>query len=177
MTLKTTEETIAQLNNILPGLTKRPWRYCQIIAGYEARMLVDNDGYQFARVDDLQNGEAIAAAVNALPSLLDDLKELKAENARLRGWEDAVAQFARNADYYRGLLDEIAPLFGHAVYVSDDGSIQDSPLRAKMPELANDMALERELLVQVAEGVGNQEGILTWRAYEAWRAHCEARGK
>ena len=72
-----------------------------------------------------------------------DLKALRARLAKL----EAVA-----ADYYAGLLDEIGvKLFGPAVYVSDDGSIQDSPLRAKMPELASALHDRLAKLEAVAE--------------------------
>ena len=63
--------------------------------------------------------------------------EKKVEELELqaKGWENIAAQFARGMEYYVGLLDEIAKNFGREAYISDDGSIQDSPLRAKMPEL------------------------------------------
>ncbi len=48
--------------------------------------------------------------------------------------------FSRNADYYSGLLDEMAHLFGDKVYIADDGSRATDPLRAKFPELARELA-------------------------------------
>lgn len=50
-------------------------------------------------------------------------------------WIDSAAMFHRNAEYYRDLLDEIGAMLGPDAYTSDDGSIQDSVLRAKLPEL------------------------------------------
>ncbi len=55
--------------------------------------------------------------------------------AKADGWEEFAAQTQRNIDYYVSLLDEISKNFGKESYTSDDGSIQDSPLRAKIPEL------------------------------------------
>lgn len=48
--------------------------------------------------------------------------------------EDA-ARYSRNSDFYQGLLDECAQHLGKEVYTSDDGSVQDSPLRLRVPEL------------------------------------------
>ena len=50
-------------------------------------------------------------------------------------WMDTAAQNERNTAYYRGLLDECAKHLGPAVYTADDGSLYDSPVRAKIPEL------------------------------------------
>ena len=53
----------------------------------------------------------------------------------LAGWIDAAAQSSRNEAFYRGLLDETAKHLGPEVFVCDDGSVSDSPLRLKVPEL------------------------------------------
>lgn len=50
-------------------------------------------------------------------------------------WYDTAAQMSRNADYYRGLVVKIGKMFGKEAYISDDGSIQDDVLCAKVPEL------------------------------------------
>jgi hypothetical protein len=54
---------------------------------------------------------------------------------RLDAWIETVRQHAKNEEYYRGLLDQIGALLGEAAYTSDDGSVQDEVLRAKLPEL------------------------------------------
>lgn len=51
------------------------------------------------------------------------------------GWIDSAAMFQRNSDYYRGLVVEIGELFGEEAKTSDDGSVQDGVLCAKVPEL------------------------------------------
>jgi hypothetical protein len=61
---------------------------------------------------------------------------------RLEQWMDTAAQFSRNADFYRGLVDQCAEPFGKEAHVSDDGSWQDEPVRLKIPELVRD-AVER----------------------------------
>ena len=50
-------------------------------------------------------------------------------------WYDTAAQMSRNADYYRGLVVQIGKMFGAEAYISDDGSVQDDVLCAKVPEL------------------------------------------
>jgi hypothetical protein len=79
---------------------------------------------------------------------LPDRSPLRIELARVRqerdAWEHTAAEFARNMEYYRGLVDECALHIGPAAYVCDDGSISESPLRAKVPELIATMS--RKLL-------------------------------
>lgn len=50
-------------------------------------------------------------------------------------WVESAAQFNRNEEYYRGLLDECAVAIGIESYTADDGSIYDEPVRAKVPDL------------------------------------------
>lgn len=51
------------------------------------------------------------------------------------GWEETARQYARNTDYYRGLVKEIGALFGVAARTADDGGISEDVLCAKVPEL------------------------------------------
>lgn len=64
-------------------------------------------------------------------------------------WQEIAAQHARNEEYYRGLLDQVAAHLGPAVYISDDGSTQDSPLRSKIPELVGKMTSDTYRLVGI----------------------------
>lgn len=61
-------------------------------------------------------------------------------------WQDTAAQYLRNADYYRGLVDQIGKVPGPPAYVQDDGGIVDRPLRAKVPELVIALIAERDAL-------------------------------
>jgi hypothetical protein len=74
--------------------------------------------------------ESYAAALD-LPTP-DTIEQAVAER---NGWIDSAAMFHRNEEYYRGLLDEIGVMLGPEAYTSEDGSVQDSVLRAKVPEL------------------------------------------
>ena len=54
---------------------------------------------------------------------------------RIAAWMESAAEYCRDVEFYRGLLDECAEHLGTAAYISDDGSIQDEPVRLKIPEL------------------------------------------
>lgn len=51
-------------------------------------------------------------------------------------WVESAAQFSRNEDYYRGLLDQIAAHIGIEAWKADNGEIvDDDPVRARLPDL------------------------------------------
>ena len=79
-----------------------------------------------------------------------DVALAEAVAKRIAAWMDTAAQYARNVDYYQGLLDQ------------DDGTIQDSPLRAKMPELVKQQQTEIEQL-----------RLLLKTAVDAWECGIE----
>jgi hypothetical protein len=74
---------------------------------------------------------------NVYSAILPGIRRLKADALF---WEDISGQWKRNADYYRDLLDRVAVYLGDDVFTCDDGSISDSPLRAKIPELVSALA-------------------------------------
>jgi len=81
--------------------------------------------------------------------MFDDIvkKEVQKEEIEVFDmWKDMARQLAKSRDYYTSLLDEIAECFGNDSYISDDGSVQDSPLRAKMPELVLKLKEEKDKL-------------------------------
>jgi hypothetical protein len=71
---------------------------------------------------------------------------LRALRAERDGWIEAAAQHLRNEEWMRGLLEQIGALFGDAARTSDDGSVQDSVLLLRVPELAAAMKAERDRL-------------------------------
>jgi hypothetical protein len=63
----------------------------------------------------------------------------------LSEWYDIAEQASRNTNYYRGLVVKIGKMLGPDAYISDDGSIQDDVLCAKVPELvASKLGLKLE---------------------------------
>lgn len=50
-------------------------------------------------------------------------------------WMETGAQHARNEAFYRDLLDEVAKHLGPEVFVSDDGSVMEDPVRLKIPDM------------------------------------------
>lgn len=95
-----------------------------------------------APLNQLRPGET--AAPNDLPHLAGYIEGMGVpatldEAIRQRNcWIESAAQFSRNEEYYRGLLDQIAESLGPDAYMSDDGSTHDSPVRAKLPEIVAD---------------------------------------
>jgi hypothetical protein len=73
----------------------------------------------------------------------DDVQKLYTDHEQVKkerqSWEETAAQFSRNADYYRGLVVEIGENFGEEAYTSDDGSLQQDVLCAKVPELVKEL--------------------------------------
>jgi len=52
-------------------------------------------------------------------------------------WEATSDQHLRNEMFYRDILVQCARHLMPAVFISDDGSVQDSPLMLKIPELVS----------------------------------------
>lgn len=46
-----------------------------------------------------------------------------------------AAEMHRNCEFYQGLVTQIGEMFGVAAHTCDDGSISDSVLALKVPEL------------------------------------------
>lgn len=53
----------------------------------------------------------------------------------LEGWIESAASAENGCRFYRNIITEIGEMFGEAAKTSDDGSIQDSVLVLKVPEL------------------------------------------
>lgn len=52
-----------------------------------------------------------------------------------KGWMETAKFHAINEEFYRGIVRQIGEMFGDAAKTSDDGTIQDSVLALKVPEL------------------------------------------
>jgi hypothetical protein len=87
-----------------------------------------------AIVDALRAAQATGSA--------ETLEQLAIARARLDtmtrerdNWTETAAFHLRNEDFYRGLVHQTGKLLGPEVYVSDDGSVLESVLALKVPEL------------------------------------------
>lgn len=60
-----------------------------------------------------------------------------------RGWMESAAQFHRNEEYYRGLVEQIGEMLGDAAFTDDGGELHDSVLCAKVPELVRGALAKR----------------------------------
>ena len=65
--------------------------------------------------------------------------ELARANSKAQKWRVEAEQTADNRDYYRSIVLEIGEFFGAAARTSDDGSIQQNVLCAKVPSLVRDL--------------------------------------
>lgn len=54
-------------------------------------------------------------------------------------WQATARDMCNNAEYYRQIIANIGDLFGIAAYMSDDRSIQDHVLSAKVFDLVNEL--------------------------------------
>lgn len=106
------------------------------------------------RVEMEHRGEVITRLNTRIENLREAIKKAwkqGAENRRLaNAWEEDARRFNRNETWLRDLLLQIAEVLGPEKFISDDGSIQDEPLIAKIPELAREaimgpLARERKL--------------------------------
>ena len=57
---------------------------------------------------------------------------------RIAAWIQTAAQNQRNADYYRGLLEQCGKTIGDRAFTADDGTHMDDVLCAKIPEIIAD---------------------------------------
>ena len=54
---------------------------------------------------------------------------------RIADWMETAALYAKNADYYRGLVERCGKALGKEAYTQDDGGVVEDVLCAKVPEL------------------------------------------
>ena len=86
----------------------------------------------------IEDARQIAAQCWCEPETSDrvmDIALAEAVATKIAFWMDTAAQNQRNADYYRGLLVKCGEIIGKRAYTSDDGTVQDDVLCAKIPEL------------------------------------------
>lgn len=70
-----------------------------------------------------------------------DVRLAEAIARRIAAWMDTAAQAQRNADFYRGLVDECARHLGPRAFTADDGTLLPDPVRLRVPELVAELAL------------------------------------
>lgn len=70
-------------------------------------------------------------------------KRIVALEAEVNTWKNTAEQSCSNEEFYRDLLDETGKHLGPQVFIANDGSKMDSPLRLKIPGLV--AALEAQL--------------------------------
>ena len=59
-------------------------------------------------------------------------------------WKETAAFHSRNEEFYHGIVKQIGEILGEDAYTADDGSIGDSVLALKLPELVKKLKEEKE---------------------------------
>jgi hypothetical protein len=88
---------------------------------------------------------------NALAERDDLTQQLQRATGEANAWHETAAQQARDAEFYRDLIDRCARALGQEAFTADDGSVNDSPIRLKVPELVENLVEGRSHLRMVGE--------------------------
>lgn len=59
-------------------------------------------------------------------------------------WKETAAFHSRNEEFYRGIINQIGEILGVEAYTADDGSVGDSVLALKVPELVKELKEQNE---------------------------------
>lgn len=97
--------------------------------------------------DWMEEGRQLAAQCWCAPETENkEMDSVLAETmaCKLAHWMRIAAQYARNEDYYRALLIQCGKIIGKDAYICDDGSMSDSVLCAKIPELVEKIVTKKE---------------------------------
>ena len=89
-------------------------------------------------------------------------------------WKEIAERHARNEAFLADLLDQSAAYLGPEVFVSDDGSVQDTPLKLKVPELVKALKEERDALRAEITRLTEVADTLSVRTRRAERANLDA---
>lgn len=90
----------------------------------------------------------------------------------LAGWLEFGAQMQDNMSFYRDIVHQIGELFGNDAKTSDDGSLQDSVLALKVPELVRGVVAEcarLDALINNAETENFLSGVQLEAAHQVER--------
>ena len=83
---------------------------------------------------DEANRAALCCWMETKQSMID-AGLLESVSNRIAAWMATSAEMSNNAEFYHGIVTKTGEQFGKAARTSDDGSIQDSVLALKVPEL------------------------------------------
>lgn len=90
---------------------------------------------------------------------IDKLTAERDEARRERdAWIETSKQAYSGVEYYQGLLDTIGKMFGETAFTADDGTVGDSVLRAKVPELVVTLRYQIAALVEQLDEILHYEG-------------------
>lgn len=96
-----------------------------------------------------------------------DVRLAEAVARRIAAWMDTAAQAQRNADFYRGLVDECAKHLGPRAFTADDGTVLPDPVLLRVPELVADTLHLMNDSSLLEDCVGRKSGGDRYRDAEA----------
>lgn len=88
-------------------------------------------------------GLLVPGLLERIDAVLDDTPELQLIQER-DNWISTARMHSNNEEFWRDLVYETAKHLGPDVYVSDDGSVQDTPLGLKVPEMVKKLKEDSE---------------------------------
>lgn len=131
-------------------------------------------------------GEAGDAAIAYSEGIAKGRDAWKKAAEKLRqernGWKESAAHFAKGMEFYRDeIVAKVGDMFGAAARTSDDGSVQDSVLALKVPELVAATIAENDTLharlervtaaLREARELAQDDLPDDWKTC-CWRWHC-----
>jgi hypothetical protein len=136
-----------------------------------ARREGKSDYVHIVMIENLQKqvADLSQALDNALAERDDLTQQLQRATGEANAWHETAAQQARDAEFYRDLIDRCARALGQEAFTADDGSVNDSPIRLKVPELVENLVQGRSAYTMVGVGeahyvYGKSEAIGAVRA-------------
>jgi deoxycytidylate deaminase len=133
-------QVIYNLNARIQSLSKDLERYRELAEERNARRMVlkrELDHYKVLANERQEKIQQIAKECNTLNERLNQATYER------DAWEANAASYSRNTDYYRDIVDRCGRAIGIEAFTADDGGIHDTPLRAKVAELVEQLCVER----------------------------------
>jgi hypothetical protein len=195
------EEAVNRYRERIEVLTREleTWKQAAIQRGARVEELTkQGDGWveTVRRLDgEINNLEGavrdLRDTIDSRDAVIEDLRRVRDQRAteaqglqrELENWKDTAEQFARNVAYYRDIVDRCARALGSEAFTCDDGSVSESPLRAKVAELVEKLAAQctdtshRDIvgaLVDFAAWLTTSPNPVTFSAWHDAARACEA---
>src|SRR5579872_1860059 len=145
-----TPDELAELKRLEAEATQEPWtdeKPKRDASGFPAGVIVAATAPGQAIYANPPSGTYPAADRRFIFEFRNHAKSLIAAAEENAAWQETARQYCRNTEFYRGLVEMIGEQFGDAAKTSDDGSLQQSVLALKVPELVASLRDELDRLI------------------------------